>query len=352
MKNILVTGGSGFVGSHLVEYLLKKREVKVVVFDLLANTTKNHSKANVNFVNGDICSEKEVENLFKTYGPFDVVYHLAAAMPDKSFSNNMLWKINVMGTKNLIQQSVETHVKSFIFTSSNVSYGVPNTFPVTEETPLLPIEIYGKSKMQAEKELGLFKGKINIQIFRCPVISGLGRLGLQAILFEFISENKNVYLLGNGSNTYQFIDVIDVVSALEKASYKKGFNVYNIGADEVVSLRTIYERVIAYAKSKSKIISLPMTPAIFALSILEKLNISPLGVYQYTMLGRSYVCDTKKIKKQLQWSPTVTNTDTFLNNYKWYVSHKGEFAQVDSKKASSNKSTPKMGILSILKLIS
>ena len=300
----------------------------------------------------NILSEKDVTEVFKKYGPFVTVFHLASAMPNKEVSGSLLWETNISGTKNLISEAVKNNVKSFIFTSSNVAYGIPKTLPAKEEMPLNALEIYGKSKAKAEKVLAEFKKNINIQIIRCPVIAGVGRLGLQAILFEFIDENKNVYVLGDGSNKYQFADVKDVVIALEKASHIEGFDIYNIGADEILTLRDLYQGLINFAKSKSKIVSLPKTPALIILSILDKLNISPLGIYQYTMIGRSLYLDTEKIRKKLNWKPKKTNQDTFIDNYIWYKKNKGKFTEIGSGNFSANRSLPKMGILKLVKMFS
>lgn len=349
-KRVLITGGAGFLGSHLVSYL-KNKNVEIIVMDKLINENNEEIK-NTTYFKGNILSKKDVRMVFEKYGPFQNVYHLAAEMPNKVSPANILWRTNVDGTVNLVSEAVKNKTESFIFTSSNVAYGVPETLPIKEKTLLIPLEIYGKSKAQAERELILFKNKINIQIFRCPVISGVGRLGLQAILFEFISENKNIYVLGDGSNKYQFVDADDVCAALELASRGTGFEIYNIGADEIITLREMYQRVIDFAGSTSSIITLPKTPALIMLAILDKLNVSPLGVYQYSMLGRSLYMDTTKIKNKLGWKPKKTNVDTFIDNYKWYIKHKDSFIEIGSGNYSSNRSLPKMKAFKLLKWLS
>lgn len=351
-KKVLITGGRGFLGSNFVNYLLKKGNFEIVIFDKLPQDVTEKKRENVMYFKGNIVSMEDVKQVFAAHGPFATVYHLAAEMPNKAVADDQLWKTNVDGTVNLVIQAVKNRTESFIFTSSNVAYGIPENLPVTEDSSLLSLEVYGKSKAQAEVELEKFRGKINIQIFRCPVISGIGRLGLQAILYEFISENRNIYVLGKGLNKYQFIDVMDVASALEKASHISGFDIYNIGADEVLPLRDLYGKVIKYADSSSKIVSLPQMPALTILSILDKMNISPLGVYQYTMIGRSIYADTTKIKKKLNWNPKKTNADTFLENYKWYIENKGKFIEIGKGNVSSNRSLPKMGVFKLLKMIS
>lgn len=350
-NKVLITGGVGFIGSNLVRYILKNTDAAVVVFDQREERAPIHSDR-ITYCRGDISIEKEVSDLFEKNGPFETVYHLAAAMPDKSVTDDVLWMTNVNGTEIIATHAAEHTARSFIFTSSNVTYGVPSTLPVTEGTPACPLEIYGRSKVEAEKILGTFKGKMNIQILRCPVVCGIGRLGLQAILFEFISENRNVYVLGDGSNKYQFADVVDVCDALEKASHREGHDIYNIGSDGVLALKEIYQKMIDSAGSTSRIISIPRAPALLILSVLNKLNISPLGVYQYTMIGRSLYADTAKIKSKLGWEPKKTNLGSFIENYEWYKANKGTFADIGSKKASSNRSLPKMGIFKLLKMLS
>src|SRR3989344_6560946 len=347
-KKILITGGLGFLGSHLVNLL--REDCEIVVLDKLSRL--GDEPEDVFYAQGNILSTQEVRDVFKKYGPFETVYHLAAEMPNKAVVDRLLWETNVRGTINVVKEAVKNKTKSFVFTSSNVAYGIPKKLPVREEDPLNSLEIYGKSKAKAEKELEGFRGKINIQILRCPVISGVGRVGLQSILFEFISENKNVYVLGDGSNKYQFVDVMDLVIALENASRVLGFDIYNIGADEILTLRELYQKVIEYAKSTSKIISLPKTLALIALSTLDKFNISPLGIYQYTMIGRSLYMDTGRIKKKLGFRPKKTNLDTFIENYKWYKGNKGQFTEIGSGNFSANRSLPKMGILKLVKMLS
>lgn len=351
-KKVLITGGAGFLGTNLIRYLLDKGGYEIVILDKLEyHQLENYGKKVIYF-KGNVLSKKDVSDVFRLHGPFNVVYHLASAMPNKEVPDDLLWQTNVSGTFNIVSEAVKNKTKSFIFTSSNVTYGIPYVLPVIEETRPKPLEVYGRSKLQAENELAKFKNEINIQIFRCPVISGVGRLGLQAILFEFVSENRNVYILGDGSNKYQFVDAMDVCSAMEAASHVQGFDIYNIGADDVLSLREIYQKIIDFAGSTSKIISLPKNPSLMVLVILDKLNISPLGIYQYTMIGRSLYADTQKIKNKLNWKPKITNLDTFIENYKWYTENKEKFTEIGKGESSANRSLPKMGIFKLLKMLS
>lgn len=352
IKKILITGGVGFLGGYLIRHLLKTGQSPLVVFDRLLPDESYGGKKRVTYEQGDITDANQIARLFRDYGPFDVVYHLASAMPNKAVTDEVTRRTNVEGTANVARAASGQKTRSFVFTSSNVTYGIPAALPVTEETPVQPLEVYGASKLDAEKELAKFKGAMDIQIFRCPVITGVGRLGLQSILYEFISENKNVYMLGDGSNRYQFVDAADVCDALVKSSSRKGFDVYVIGGDGVMTLSELYSRVIAYAGSTSKIVALPKAPSLATLVILDRLNISPLGVYQYTMISRSIYADTKKLKSILGWKPRKTNLDSFIENYRWYVKNKESFKVLGNSSLSANRSLPKMGIFKLLKLLS
>ncbi len=352
MKKILITGGAGFLGAHLLRSLMEAGVHDIVVFDKLALDTSGGAYHKIQSVKGDILSLPDVRRLFSQFGPFDTVYHLAAAMPNKADSDAMTWRINVEGTVNVASTAAAQNTRSFIFTSSNVTYGVPAQLPVTEKTPTQPIEVYGKSKKEAEVALAKYSSAMSVQIFRCPVIVGEGRLGLQSILYEFISENRNVYVLGGGKNRYQFVDARDVVSALAGASVRKGFDIYVIGADDVVTLRELFEGLIRAVGSTSRVISLPKIPSLAALYLLDKIGISPLGPYQYTMISRSLYADTAKLKRAGGWKPQKTNLESFIENYEWYFAHKHTFQVIGKSNASSNRSLPKMGILKLLKFFS
>ena len=351
-KRVLISGGSGFLGGYLVDHLLYRGGYTIVVFDKLEFSSSRNYQKDLQYIQGDILSKQNVKKVFHLYGPFHTVFHLASAMPDKAISDQATWETNVTGTVNVVSEAVRYGTESFIFTSSNVTYGIPQFLPVTETTPAHPLEVYGKSKLEAEHLLETYKKRIHIQIFRCPVVTGVGRLGLQSILFEFISENRNVYVLGDGLNKYQFVDAIDVCTALEKASYKQGFDIYTIGGDGVMTIKELYQKVIDSARSSSKIVPLPKAPALAVLWLLDRLNISPLGVYQYTMLSRSMYADTSKIKKQLRWKPKKTNAQSFIENYQWYVHNKKTFRGRGKSNLSANRSLVKMKAFKLLKILS
>src|SRR5207248_4939540 len=108
---------------------------------------------------------------------------------------------------------------------------------VTEEEPPAPVEIYGRSKWEAEKILQEHAGGFDAAIIRTPTIIDSGRLGLLAILFEFIDEGRRVWVVGDGSQRYQFVYAQDLADACIRALSSTGREVFNVGSDDVKTTR-------------------------------------------------------------------------------------------------------------------
>ena len=212
------------------------------------------------------------------------------------------------------------------------------------------MEIYGKSKWEGEKILLRYKDYFDVIIFRCPTIIDEGRLGLLAILFEFIDEDRKVWVVGNGTNKYQFIYAGDLVDAhLKTLDYNKS-NVFNIGSDNVKSFREVYNYVIKRAGTSARVASLPKGATIPLMKIAYKLKLSPLGPYQYKMIAEEFIFDTSKIKKELGWRPTLTNEEMLYKAYKYY--HDNLKNIKGRKDVSAHKQGAKMGIIKLLKWLS
>jgi nucleoside-diphosphate-sugar epimerase len=257
----------------------------------------------------------------------------------------------VEGTRRLAEMAVKYKVPHLVFTSSNCLWGIPMGKKIGEAEPPHPVEIYGQSKWEGEKILLGYKDSLNLTIIRCPTITDAGRLGLLAILFEFIAENRRVYLVGGGDNVYQFIYARDLADACLKA-YEKSTSteVYNIGSDDVKPLREVFRYVIQKAGSASRLVPLPKAPTLLAMRLCYALGVSPLGPYQYKMIAESFVFDTEKIKRMLDWKPTLTNEEMLLKAYLFYKEHKGELKSAGD--VSAHKQGAKMGIIRLLKYLS
>jgi UDP-glucose 4-epimerase len=152
---------------------------------------------------------------------------------------------------------------------------------------------------------------------RCPTIIDSGRLGLLAILFEFIRENKTVWVVGSGGNHYRFIHSGDLARACVQSLGYCGSATFHVGSDNVPSLRNCYEAVIREAGSSSRVRSLPKGPALAAMRLAHMLRISPLGTYHYRMIAEDFIFDTSRIRQALGWRPTVTNSEMLTIAYRY-----------------------------------
>ncbi|KPJ62034.1 MAG: hypothetical protein AMJ42_00280 [Deltaproteobacteria bacterium DG_8] len=342
-----ITGGAGFFGTVLKKFLSEKG-VESVIYDLVPDIDK---VKNTIAIQGDICHESKLDDCFRKYSPFDVVFHLAAQLAHNVKDRTFLWKSNVEGTRRVVKMAIKYKVPHLIFTSSNCLWGNPFGRRISESDKPDPVEIYGSSKWEAEKILVEYKDYINITIIRCPTIVDASRLGLLAILFEFIEESRKVYVVGGGNNIYQFIYGRDLADACFK-SYEKSTSteLFNIGSDNVKPLREVYQYVIDKAGSTSRIVSLPKAPTLFVMKVCHKLGLSPLGPYQYKMISEDFVFNTDKIKKKLGWEPSLRNEQMLLKAYRYYQENKQKIKS--SKDVSAHKQSAKMGIIRLLKYVS
>lgn len=345
MKHALVTGGSGFFGGLLKRHLLELGW-SVVNVDLEHDEDMHK---NLESVQGDIRDTALMEYVCEGH-TFDVVFHCAAQLAHAVKDKNLLWTSNVDGTRVVAECAKKFGIKHLIFTSSNCLWGENFGRPIREDDEPKPVELYGQSKLEGEHILQEYWDDLNVVIFRCPTITDAGRLGLMAILFEFIDEGRKVWVVGGGHNRYQFIYAGDLIDACIKAADYQGSEIFHIGSDDVCTFGEMYQYVIDHAKTGARVAVLPRLPTITAMKIAYALKLSPLGPYQYKMIAEDFEFDTKKIKDKLEWKPTLTNKEMLLRAYDYYRKNKKEiYGRTD---VSAHKQPAKMGIIKLLKWMS
>lgn len=342
MACYLITGGAGFFGSILKKHFLRLG-AKCVSIDL-----EPDDFIDKNFISyqGDINDNSLMDEVFRTY-KFDAIFHCAALLAHVKKDLKKLWHANVDGTENICKYALKNNIDKIVFISSNCLWAKNFDTCVTEQEKPTPVEIYGKSKLEAEKILLSYKDKINSIIFRSPTIMDEGRLGLLGILFEFIDEGRKLPMVGDGKNKYQFIYAKDLVKAFELSLNTNYSDVFNIGSDDVKTFNEVYEYVIKHSGSKSRLLHFPKLPMIWAMKVCFWLSLSPLGPYQYKMIASSFVFDTQKIKQKLGFEPTLKNEEMLLRAYEFY--HKNKEEILKRKDVSAHNSVAKMGIIKLLK---
>lgn len=342
MRSILVTGSNGFLGEEIISFFEKK--YKIIAIDK-TSFINSHNFINFNFYQIDINNIDEIEKVFKN-NSIDVIIHCAAELLDER-NTELVWKTNYFGTKNLLDLSEKYNIKKFIFTSTFSIFEKNYDFFIHEEELPSAIVDYGKSKYAAENLILRHNYQGSVIIFRCPVIIGKKRLDKLGLLFEFVKHNRDIWLIGQGNNKVHFIYVLDLINAIDIViTNTEGKYLFNIGSDNVLSIREIFFKLQTSANSSGRIRFFPKKLGILLLKILNFFNLIPLGPYHQRMLVSNIVLDTSRIKKILNWKPTYTNEEMLIECYKYYINNTN-----DVNENSSSLKRPKLGILRILKYI-
>lgn len=342
MLTALVTGGAGFLGGLLLDRLLSAG-FNCINIDLQPTPTL-HSR--LESIQGDIRNPKDLEAAFSR-GRVDVVFHCAAILAHGCDDQRLLWTSNVDGTRNIAGFAERHGVRRVIFTSSNCLWGESAGRPVREDDEPRPVELYGRSKLEGERILEQYRHAFHVVIIRCPTILDAGRLGLLSILFEFIAENRKVWVVGRGDNRYQFIYAQDLIDAMLRCCDYEASATFGIGSDHVKTLREIYEYVIQRAGSRSRVACLPKSAAIAVMKAAHRLGVSPLGPYHYKMIAENFMFDTARIKRELGWAPTLTNEEMLFRAYEYYRQNEAEIRSRTN--ASAHRRPARMGIIRLLK---
>jgi len=348
VREIFVTGASGFFGGVLKRRLLAEG-FAVTNIDLVRD---EDTHANLTSIQGDIRDAALLAHTFAEH-KFEAVFHCAAMLAHDVKDDDLLWTSNVDGTRLVAEAALAAGVTKVVNISSNCLWGENLGHVVAEDETPAPVELYGRSKLAAEEELAkliVAHPELQAITLRCPTIIDMGRLGLLAILFEFIDDGKKVWVVGDGSNRYQFIYAQDLATACLQCLDYAGSNLFHIGSDSVPTMRGMYESVIREAGSKARVASLPKAPAIALMKLAHKLDISPLGPYHYRMIAESFVFDTTRIRRELGWEPTLTNEQMMLRAFSYYRDNRQAIHGRTDVSAHS-KAAP-MGVIRLLKWLS
>jgi len=253
----LVTGSAGFFGRVLARDLAARGH-EVVGLDLHGGP--EHAGPEHRRIRGDVRDEALLDRLCREHR-FDAVFHCAALLAHDAGDRDTLWQTNVDGTRVVAEAARRHGTRPFVFVSSNCVYSRSHDEPVGEDVPPEPAEIYGRSKLAAERLLRERAGDGLVPVvLRTPTIIDEGRLGLLAILFEFIDEGRRVWVVGRGDNRYQFVAAADLADACVRAAGRPRPDLYHVGADDVRPLRAVYEHVIREAGTGARVASLPKRP--------------------------------------------------------------------------------------------
>ncbi len=255
---VLVTGGAGFIGSHVVDRLVKDG-YKVKVLDNLSsgkldNIQGHLSSKRVDFVKGDI---RDVSFVRKSFEGIDTIIHMAAlvSVPLSIENPTLTFDINLLGTLNMLRTSIEKHVNRFVFISSCAVCGDPASLPVSEKTEAHPISPYAESKLIGERYCLGFSER---QMLRSVVLRFFNVYGprqgmneYSGVITRFIERCKNklpMTIYGDGFQTRDFVNVEDVARAVSiSVKSKVDGEVFNIGSGHATSINELAKTILELA---------------------------------------------------------------------------------------------------------
>lgn len=306
-----ITGGSGFFGSLLIKQLLSQG-FNCLNIDIVKS---NISHPNLKEITVDVTSDEFFD--FDLTG-IELIFHNIAAVP--LLNDKKLFKdTNVIGTKNVIESAIKYKIKKIINTSSSAIYGIPYLNPVNEGDVCVPIDPYGRAKLEAEKLFFNYENDIEFLSIRPRTIIGQERLGIFQILYEWIIENQNIPVLNGGNNIYQFLNVQDLIDFNIMLIDKQLTNsVVNIGCREYKSLYNDLSDLISYTGSKSQIKSINKSFVKYSLLLTNFFNLTPLSTYHALMYGESLYFDNLKLKNEFNFEPKYSNYETLVEGFDWY----------------------------------
>lgn len=328
---ILVTGGAGYIGSHMVAELIEKQNAEVVVVDSLIKGHRAAVWPSAKFYEGNI-SDRDVMHKVFTENDITAVVHFAAfSLVAESVQHpSMYYANNVLGTYALLQTMHEFGVKHIVFSSTAAVYGVPETVPITEDTPVNPINPYGETKLAVERMLQWYSQAyemdyVALRYFNVAGAHESASIGeahnpethLLPIVLQTAQGKRDAldvygsdYPTADGTCIRDYIHVMDLVNAhilaLNYLQNGGSSTVYNLGSGEGFSNMEI-------VKEAKKI-----TNVDFTVNIKDRRPGDP----------PTLIASSEKIKRELGWNPTRTNMESIISSaWAWHTTSPDGYAK-------------------------
>jgi nucleoside-diphosphate-sugar epimerase len=322
MSSILVTGGTGLIGSFLVEKLAKKNDVKCFV---MKNTdTKFIDNLGVEFIYGDIT---DINSLKPAVRGVDKVFHLAAAfkkdMPE-NISDDIYFRVNVKGTENLLKICKQNGVDRVVHFSASGVYGPSSKVPINENFKYNPSNVYEKSKVEGEIiALKYNDSNLSVTVVQPTIVYGPRETSVMLKFFKFIKDKK--FIIGNCKNKFNFVYVDDVVDgAILAGKEKKAIGQrYLLGYKKSYPLSEFIKEVtnsFGVTSLKLKVPYLLAKYGVIALNTIYNLigYTAPIKVHSIEFLTGNHKYDISKAEKELGYKPKVSLKEGVRITAKWY----------------------------------
>jgi len=312
-KKVLVTGGAGFVGSHLVDRLIGEG-YKVIVIDNLSSGRKDNLRPEyfkgknpaLRFYKIDICDPK-ISEIFRKEKP-EFVFHFAAHIEARESVKDPIFdaQVNILGSINILENCRKFNIKKIIFSSSGGEiYGAAKKIPTSENYSPCPLSPYGAGKLAVEKYLDVYYYLFNLPYVALrygniygPRQNPNGEAGVIAIFTNKMLKNEQAFLHGNGKQSKDYIFIEDVIEATFLSFKRKFTGIINIGTAKETSVLEIFKKIKALTQSKTREKHIPLPPCSFKRGCLS----------------------IKKAKREINWQPKYNLERGLKITVEWFRS--------------------------------
>jgi len=321
MKKVLVTGGTGFTGGYLCK-ALKEKGYDVDALVRKNSNTEALEKLGVNRIEGDLADPGSIKGKIRGV---DIVFHIAALYRQEGVSRSMFTRVNVEGTRTLLDESIVQGVKRFVHCSTVGVQGEIANPPAAEDAPYNPGDHYQESKLEGEQlALSYFRGgKIDGVVVRPVGIYGPGDTRFLK-LFRHIYRG-NFKMIGKGKALYHLTFVEDLVEGIILAGETPGASgqIYTLGGNEYLPLTDLVEKIAGIFEKPVSRIRIPLWP-VYAAAFLCEMLCRPLGIEpplyrrRLDFFTKDRAFDISKAKKELNYNPRVPLDEGLSRTAQWY----------------------------------
>lgn len=301
--NILVTGGAGFIGSHIVDQFVREGH-RVSVIDDLSTGKRKQVHRDAVFYKLNICG-RQVEQVFQKERPL-IIVHLAAQMNVRKSTEDPVFdaQVNIMGTLGLLELAVRYGARKFLFASSGGTvYGEQETLAASESHPTCPLSPYGISKLTCESYLEYYRRVAGLQYVALrlanvygPRQNAGGEAGVVAIFAQKMLTGEQPRINGHGLQTRDFVYVGDVVEAVQAVLVAQVEGIFNVGTGVETTVNEVFTRLKALTNSRCRKIHGPAKKGEQKRSVLNP----------------------EKLEKETDWTPSVSLSEGLEETVKFF----------------------------------
>jgi UDP-glucose 4-epimerase len=248
----LITGGAGFIGSHLLDRLISLHE-EVIVLDNLSSGTKanmSHSTCEtLHFIQGDCTDKSDVKEAMKDV---DILFHLAANAEVRLELNDpqTCFQQNIYATHLVLEELRQSTAHTIVFASTSTVYGDATRIPTPEDYPTRPISIYGASKLASEALITSYAHTYDVKTVILRLANIVGPRSNHGVIHDFISKLKSnpkkLEILGDGSQTKSYLHIDDCIDAILQVTTKSKelTTIYNVGSQDQINVKDIAKLIV------------------------------------------------------------------------------------------------------------